>query len=248
MKAALFPFIFILSVMILILYPDTGKAQTTFIFKGRVLDNDGKPVEGGEVFVYETPQIRRPADFISPRSNKDGLYRTELPTGHYWVVARVRGDAGYGPLSIGKRHSGEAVEIEGADGSEVVLDFIVADVREMAKSQRKTTEDYCRVEGRILEQGGKPAQGVYAFARGEKSKAQLPDFISPVSDDEGRYIIYIPLGRFCLGAAATFPPEEGIPCKEMLLDSATIVTAKDLQLHHSESKNEKENQDNEDID
>jgi hypothetical protein len=247
MKQTLFPFIiFILAT--LFSSQATGEVRPSFVLKGHILDNDRKPVEGGEVFVYATRQIRRPADFISPKSDRDGLYRTELPAGHYWVVARVRSGAGYGPLSIGKRHSGEAREIEGDAGNELPLDFIVADVREMARSQRKTGDDFIRVEGRILDRDSKPAAGVYAFARGEKSGTRLPEFISPLSDIEGRYVIYIPAGRYCLGTAAVFPPEEEVPCTELLLKSTTIDIAKDLQLHYSDKKIKEEGQGGPDAD
>lgn len=245
MKPAFFPLLFILA---LLLRPPASDASGNFVLKGRVVDTGGKPVEGGEVFVYSTPQTRRPADFISARSDGAGFYRTELPAGRYWVVARVRDGAGYGPLALGKRHSGEALEIEGEAGSAVDLDFIVADVRDMARSRRKTGEDYRMVEGRILDPDGKPVRAAYAFARVDGKATGLPEFISPWSDEEGRYSLYLPAGRACLGAAVAYPPEEGAPCAELIPDAAIIDVAKDLRLHYIDKKNDDERQNSKDID
>jgi hypothetical protein len=248
MKRTIFHLLHISLLAILFCGVSIVGASELFTLKGRVVDGDGKPVEGGEIFVYNTSQTRRPADFISPKSGRDGDYRTEIPAGRYWVVARVRSGAGYGPLAIGKRHSGEAREIEGDAGSEVVLDFIVADVREMARSQRKTGDDYRKVEGRILDREGKPVQGAYAFARGEKNKTGLPDFMSPKSDADGSYTLYLSPGSFCLGGGVAYPPEDGLACIEMILDSSQNAVARDIQIHYSNANRDDEKHDRTDLD
>jgi hypothetical protein len=248
MKSRVFPILLVSLLAMIFWQPPLIGAAELFTLKGRVIDSDGKPVEGGEIFVYNTSQTRRPADFISPKSGRDGNYRTELPSGRYWVVARVRSGAGYGPLALGKRHSGEAREIEGDAGAEVLVDFIVADVREMARSQRKTGDDYRKVEGRILDMEGKPVQGAYAFARGEKNKTGVPDFISPLSDADGSYTLYLPPGNFCLGGGVAYPPEDGLACTELILDSSTKAVARDMRIHYSNANREDEKRDLKDID
>jgi len=220
----------IMSLTILAWHPATGGASANFVMKGRILDVGGNPVEGGEIFVYDTPRTRRPADFISPKSGRDGLYRLEIPAGTYWVVARVRNGAKYGPLITGGRHSGEALEIEAAAGEEMALDFTVADVREMARSLRKAEDDFRNLSGRILDRDGKPVRGAYAFARGEKNDHRLPDFISPWSDTDGRYSLRLPAGRYRLGAATAYPPEEGAPTTEIVLDSIDPDAARDIRI------------------
>jgi len=217
----------------------TGAADL-FTLKGRVVDSEGKPVEGGEIFIYNTPQTKRPADFISPQTDRDGVFRTEIPAGRYWAVARVRSGAGYGPLAIGKRHSGEPQEIDGSGGGEVVIDFTVADVREMARSQRKSDDDYLRIQGRILDMDGKPVPGAYAFARGKRTDTGVPDFISPLSDADGSYTLYLPPGSFCLGGGVAYPPEEGLAGIEMILESSQNAVARDIQIHYSNANREDE--------
>ncbi|HEX9079573.1 MAG TPA: carboxypeptidase-like regulatory domain-containing protein [Desulfuromonadaceae bacterium] len=224
---------FTLLVASLLVGPPLSRAVPLLVLEGRISDSDGKPVEGGEVFIYNSPKTRRPADFISPRSDSAGHYRTEIPAGRYWVVARVRDGAAYGPLAFGKRHSGEAQEIEGDAGSSVTADFTVADVREMARNRQKSGDDFRLVQGRILDGEGKPVRGAYAFARPEGVKTGLPLFVSPSSDEEGRYVLYIPPGRACVGAAVAFPPEEGALCTEIAAGAAANDVAKDLRLHYS---------------
>jgi hypothetical protein len=109
MKRALFALTVMFTLATLFWGPVTAGASTDFVLKGRILDAAGRSVEGGEVFVYDSVQTRRPADFISPKSDGEGLYRLVLPAGRYWVVARVRNSTKYGPLAFGGRHSGEAV-------------------------------------------------------------------------------------------------------------------------------------------
>ncbi len=223
-------------------------ASTDFTLRGRILDVGGKPVEGGEVFVYDSVQTRRPADFISPKSDGEGFYRLVIPTGRYWAVARVRSGAKYGPLMFGGKHSGEAVEIEATSGGELVLDFSVADVREMTRDQKKIVEGYRKVEGRILDRDGKPVRRAYAFARQEKSGAPLPEFISPWSDEEGGYSLFLPPGRYCLGGSMTYPPEDGTPCQELFLDAAKPDIAGDIRLNWRDQSNEDGNRSGNDVD
>jgi hypothetical protein len=248
MKRALFALTVMFALATLFWDPVTAGASTDFILTGRILDAAGKPVEGAEVFVYDSVQTRRPADFISPKTDGEGLYRFVLPARRYWVVARVRSGAKYGPLLFGGKHSGAAVEIEATAGGELVLDFTVADVREMTRDQKKAGEGYRKVEGRIQDRDGRPARGAYVFARQEKNGARLPDFISPWSDEEGGYTLFLPPGRYCLGGAITYPPEDGAPCQELFLDSAKIDITSDIRLNCHDNNEEDGNRSSSDSD
>ncbi len=238
MKRTLFPLGIMFAMAALILVPGASGTSTYFVLKGRILDAGGKPVEGGEVFVYDSIKTRRPADFISPKTERDGLYRIEIPAGTYWVVARVRNGAKYGPLAWGGKHSGEAVEVEAAPGGELPLDFTVTDVREMARDQHKEGEGYRRVAGRLLDREGKPVRGGYAFARRDRNGSQFPDFISPWSDEEGGYTLFLPPGKYCLGGSIAYPPKNGAACQEFSLDSARTDITNDLHLDCHTTKGE----------
>ncbi len=248
MRPALFRFAALLLLATLCHSPAAAGDTTGFVFTGRILDTRGRPVAGGEVFVYDSARTRRPADFITPKTATDGSYRIVLPPGRYWVVARVRSDERYGPLAPAGRHSGEAQEIEGTAGGEALLDFTVAEVREMARSQRKSDDECRSVTGRILDRDGKPVRDAYAFARKSKNDAGLPDFISPWSDDDGRYVLCLPPGTFFIGASTTYPPEDGVSVMELSVDVNKIDIANDIRMNYTVDKKVEENQGNKEFD
>ena len=205
-----------------------------FRFTGTVTDGAGRAVKDAEIFIYDSATIRRPADFITPRTGSDGVFSIRLPSGKYWVVARVRKGDKFGPLLPGDRHSGEPAEIEAADDPEVRLDFTVADIREAAQNRPKTREDYFRLSGRILDREGKPVANAYVFARNEAATEKVPSHISSWTDERGEYVLFLPQGKHFVRGALQFPPEskvegsEPVPVdvvkKEMALD---VVVALD---------------------
>ncbi len=174
---------------------------------GSVLDMDGKPVQGAEVSVYTGPNVRGTADFISPKTDSNGKYSIVLPQGRYWAVARLRqSGVQFGPLMTGDKHSGDAVEIELTGGVRQV-DFSVADLKEAAAlSGKKTSENTIVIRGRILDGKGHPVKSAYAFANRTRSVAEIPDYLSSWVDEEGRYSLFLPRGKYFLGYATAFPP------------------------------------------
>lgn len=182
-------------------------ASNAFVLSGTIKDGDGKPQEGAEVFAYDSPLIRRPADFISSKTAKDGRFSIKLPERQYWVVARVRGGDKFGPLMPGDKHSGEPVEVEPPHEGEARMDFTVTDIREAAQSRRKTREDYVRVSGRILTMKGTAATDAYVYALPHDQQAGVPPFISSWSNERGEYVLFLPPGSYRIGAAMEFPPD-----------------------------------------
>ena len=180
------------------------------VLKGQVLDVEGKAVKGVEIFIYNSPDTRRPADYISARTDASGKFSITIPSGKYWAVARLRHGEKYGPLMPGDKHSGEPVEIEIEAGEEFVEDFTVIDLRDAARMIKKTREDYYKLEGRILDRKGAPLRNVYAVAGREKEISEMPDYLSAWTDEEGRYSLYLPAGTFFIGYAAEFPPGKKI--------------------------------------
>ena len=196
--------------IILILSFSTVAALEKAVLKGQVLDVKGKAVKGVEIFIYNTPDTRRPADFISARTDSSGRFSITIPPGKYWAVARLRQGEKYGPLMPGDKHSGEPVEIELEAGEEFEDDFMVIDLRDAARLIKKTREDYFKLEGRILDGKGAPLENIYVIANRTKEMSEMPDFLSAWTDEGGHYSLYLPAGTYFIGYAAEFPPGKKI--------------------------------------
>ena len=196
------------SFAIILLAFGTAVAIDTAVLKGNVTDAEEKAVKGVEIFIYNTPDTRRPADFISARTDISGNFSITIPPGKYWAVARLRHGEKYGPLMLGDKHSGEPVEIEVEAGEEFGQDFTVVDIRDAARLIRKTREDHFRLEGKIVDKKGAPLKNVYAIANREKEVSEVPDYLSAWTDEGGRYILYLTAGKYYIGYAAEFPPGE----------------------------------------
>ncbi|MBI5410095.1 MAG: carboxypeptidase regulatory-like domain-containing protein [Nitrospirae bacterium] len=218
-------------------------AVETTVFKGQVFDVEGKAVNGAEMFIYNSVDTRRPADFISARTDEDGHFSMTLPPGKYWAVARLRKGEKYGPLMVGDKHSGEPVEIKLGDNEGLELNFTVADIRDAARLMKKTREDYMKVTGRIIDKNGVPVKMYYVIAdrkggdtplnplliEGKSSplekgdaggfEGKFPDFISAWTDDEGRYTIYLPKGKYFIGYADKFPSQGYNVYNELTVES-----------------------------
>ena len=185
-------------------------AEDKAVFKGKVTDVQGRPVEGSMVFVYASPDVRRSADFISPPTGGDGVFKLSLPPGKYWAVARRKKVEGFGPLMPGDRHSGEPKEIELAPGSEVDMQFTVTDLKEAVIMRTKDREGPARLSGRIIDEQGAPVKGTYAIASKNEKPDGIPNYVSAWVDNDGQYTLYIPRGSYYLGSAVTFPPGDDI--------------------------------------
>lgn len=178
--------------------------------EGRIIDISEEPVKTAEVYVFDSPDVKRPADFISNRTAEDGRYRVQLPAGNYWAVAIFRQDGGrFGPLGASDKHSGDPVAFEIADGVSRSMDFMVMNLREAARKHQKKSDELIKVTGRVVNQAGTPVKMAYAMAHRLQQFGNLPDYISVWTDEQGEYTLYLPPGRYFLGASVGFPPEHG---------------------------------------
>lgn len=212
-------------------YGSSAFAGETSSLKGKVLDVDGRPVEGAEVFVYDSVNTRRPADFISPKSDKNGHIAIVLPKGKYWVVARVRRDEKYGPLMPGDKHSGEPVEIEITD-SDIDNNFVVADLRDVGKKKRAIRDECLTLKGRIIDSKGVPVKDAYVLAHKNKEVELLPDYLSAWTDEDGTYTLYLSPGeKYFVGAVTTFPPKSKLLIStELIPEAGKLDIVKDVEL------------------
>ena len=195
-------------------------AAETSLLKGKVTDFEGRPVEDAVIFIYQNANTRRQPDFASPKSDKEGRFSIALPPGTYWAVARVKKDEEMGPVPSGGKHSGEPAEIDMTGMGDFEKDFVVADIREVARAGRKRGEEVVRITGRILDSDSKPVRMAYAIANSRSDNlSEVPDYLSGWTDETGYYVLYLPQGKYHIGAAASFPPGKGNPpFKEMIIE------------------------------
>lgn len=191
--------------------------------RGRVIDIMTRPVAGAEVYLYDSGQVKRPADFISQKTKADGAYRLKVPAGKYWAVAILR-QAGpsFGPLQVGDKHSGEPLVVDLKKTEEI--DFTVMDLRDAARHSRKRSEELFEMRGRILAADETPAAMAYVLADSSSTPGNgIPRYLSAWTAADGRYTIFLPPGRFYLGAATVMPPPPGVEL------SRVIEVAEDMQ-------------------
>jgi hypothetical protein len=188
--------------------PDLYAGQSGTL-EGRILDIFEEPVRNAEVYVFDSPDVKRPTDFISNRTTEDGRYSVKIPSGNYWAVAIFReSGARFGPLGSNDKHSGDPVALEIADGGTRSMDFTVMNLREAAMKHKKRSEELIKVTGRIVNKSGIPVQTAYAMAHKMQQFGTLPDYISAWTDKQGTYTLYLPPGRYFLGASVGFPPKK----------------------------------------
>lgn len=192
--------------LLILLLPPAFAAAGSLSLKGRILDGGGRPVSGAEVYVFNSADVKRPADFISEKTGSDGHFQLALPPGRYWTMAIQRqGEARVGPLGPADLFSGEPLLFEGEADKQVVNDFTIISLKEAALRNRKRNEELIKVTGLIIDSAGVPVAGAYAMAD-SSPKGQLPLYLSTWSEADGRYTLFLPKGKIFLGVARVFPP------------------------------------------
>lgn len=201
----------------------TAANSESALIKAKISDINDKPVEGVKLFLYESSNVRKPADFISVPSDINGRTVVTVPDGKYWAVARLKKDALYGPLMPGDKHSGEPVEVDCSGVSETAAEFVVADIREIGQKKRTNNPETVRVWGKILDKQGKPVARAYVFANSSRNIEYIPEYLSTWTDESGSYSLYLPSkGTFFVGSSQQFPP----PSKPSILKEFVPVAGK----------------------
>lgn len=189
------------------------------VFKGGVNDINGKAAGGAKIYIYNSPNVRRQADYIAT-TEYNGRFRIALPSGKFWAVARLKKSDGYGPLMSGDKHSGEPLEIALLSGAELEVEFTIKDLKDAVSLRRKMREDIIKIEGRIIDINGRPVNMAYAIANRHEHIAVMPDYLSSWTDAEGRYVLYLTRGTYYLGYAFKFPPgQEYVKVREIFLEA-----------------------------
>jgi hypothetical protein len=178
------------------------------VLQGRVIDIVTQPVAGAEVYLYDSKQVKRPADFISQKTKADGSYKLTVPAGVYWAVAILR-QAGpsFGPLQVGDKHSGESLILNLKNKKMKEMDFTVMDLRDAVRHSRKRGEELFEIRGRILDTHEKPVAMAYVLADNRSTPAtEIPQYLSAWTGTEGKFTMYLPAGKYYMGVSTVMPP------------------------------------------
>ena len=225
MKQQLFSVIICLLSFILAAASPCSAESNDVELRGRVIDIMTQPVAGAEVYLYDSKQVKRPADFISQKTKSDGIYMLTVPPGVYWAVAILRQSGpSFGPLQVGDKHSGEPLILDLKNKKIEEVDFTVMDLRDAVRHSRKRSEELFEIQGRILDAHEKPLAMAYVIADSRSMPGtEIPRFLSAWTGIDGQYTLYLPAGAFYLGTSTIMPP----PAEEEL--SHFIEVTGDMQ-------------------
>jgi hypothetical protein len=197
--------ILLLSIFVL-LTPLSASAQKIKnpIIRAKVVDATGNPVKGAYIFVYDSPDTRRAVDLVSPVTDENGFCEKAIPPGSYWILARLKSNAKFdmGPLKIEDKFSGDPLELEAIQGEVYDLNFTVVDLLDTIKTKSKKRKDLTKVTGKVINAKGEAMVGVFAYANRNQSPLSMPDYFSAWTESDGKYILYLPKGKYSIGAAA----------------------------------------------
>jgi hypothetical protein len=171
---------------------------------------DGAPLADARVFAYLRPDASfRDLGFAaSAPTGEDGFFRLDLPPGPYYLVVRRRAGGGVaGPMKRGDHFGywpGNPVRVEEGKVTAVSIPAVRLRSRN-APSWGGEAKAAAYVEGRILDERGKPRAGVHAALYDNPEALNRPVLLSGETGEDGRYRIAVPVpGRYYLGARSGY--------------------------------------------
>ena len=157
-----------------------------------------EPLAGASVEIYlKAEKDRSTLPFATTSTDDQGRYRISLPAGHYFVIGKKKEQAGDGRTRMLMAEC-PANPIEVADGLRKVTPF---SLREMGRDGGLIAEPQTGVIGRLVYQGEPVARGfVYIYSESESGLIG-PSYGDAIqSDEDGRFKLDLPSGRFFLAA------------------------------------------------
>lgn len=180
------------------------------VVAGQVVSG-GVPVENAYIYVYSggDSAFKGMGIAMSPPTGPDGRFEIEhLPESTYFLVARRRGSGGMtGPLEKGDLygfHPANPVYLKEGAATVVRMDLVEKEKTLSYSEVTSGTETVLR--GRVVDRGGRPQAGVYAFVYDDRVFGhQRPFGHSGRTGPDGTFAIYLDRpGTFYLGARENF--------------------------------------------
>ncbi|GAB4239132.1 MAG: hypothetical protein OHK0028_16900 [Deltaproteobacteria bacterium] len=177
---------------------------------GTVLSGDA-PVENAFVTVYPGADsgFKGMGIAMSPPTGPDGRFEIgQLPESAYFLVARRRGSGGMtGPLEKGDLYGfypGNPAYLK--EGAETVVRIDLVEKEKPLSYSEVTAGTETMLRGRVVDRGGRPQAGVYAFVYDDRVFGhQRPFGHSGRTGADGAFVIYLDRpGTYYLGARENF--------------------------------------------
>ena len=170
---------------------------------GQVVDEDGSPLPGGVVSFFKAENgvapliadVHRIPDIVG-RMDPDGRFNVKLRPGSYYMGALVITNPGRGPgpprpgekFYYARNDKGDLREISLGSGEEKNFGQVVVALPDTFPAAKNLVT----VQGRLLmDKEGIPFPGGVVLVKTNMNN-QRPDFVSPLTDEEGRYEIKLP--------------------------------------------------------
>jgi len=176
---------------------------------GRLLLDNGKPLDGGQVFFFDAsstldrPQLGkfwRVPDFVE-QTTATGTFTATLPVGRYYIAAVKRmSDVNVGPPIDGDYFL-PSHDRKGKYRSLTANDGAVSDIGTIKGIQRYSSRrdaykgKISAVEGKLMHEDGSAVEGMFVFAYTDSSMQGRPQFVSTKSDKDGHYRLLVDRGR-----------------------------------------------------
>lgn len=162
---------------------------------------DGEPVAGALVYLYldAAEALKGQGYRMSAPTAPDGFFSFDnLPESGYYLVARKREDGTrQGPVRAGDLfgiYPGNPLPARAGELLHIVLP-VVRKQQEAAASETFGRSSGTRVEGKVVDGGGKPVANLHVFAYTDRVIGhQRPAALSPPTGADGTFLLNLPGG------------------------------------------------------
>lgn len=160
---------------------------------------DGSPLAGAVVYAYTdlSSRLKGMGYAVSSPSDAQGNYELSLPSGTYYLIARMRKEEGMlmGPLRAGDFIGYAPINpIKVLEGRVSLVSIPMLVVPEKIDLLAANLFGKTSLRGRILNKEGKTVAGARAILYGEPQMLNRPLFVSQPTNSDGTFILSFPSG------------------------------------------------------